>query len=323
MHRRSRAFLAFFVIPLTLSSCAVVGSSAVPDKYKNKSFVERVYPAPEKYVQIKNFRVCYIEKGTGPTLLILPGLSLGAHNWRFNVARYWDKFHVILLDFPGYGKSDAPDVDYSIEFFKETVLEFMKKKGIEHAAILGHSLGGQVGIVIAAQYPQIVDALILETATGVRPRFGVLEDIAIRLYVTADRFATLPEQKLREYTEINFYAPVPAQEELIDYQLLYRIHCGHTEIFRARNEAFTRGAVNIILTDVRPYVPKIKAPTLILWGKNDRLDDVSNAYWLYRNIPNAQLYVIEHCGHQPHLEKPVIYDFAITRFLGEWNKEWP
>jgi pimeloyl-ACP methyl ester carboxylesterase len=136
------------------------------------------------------------------------------------------------------------------------------------------------------------------------------------LYITADRFATLPEQKLRQFTEINFYTPVPVQEELIDYQLSYRAHCGHTEIFRARNEAFIRGAVNIILTDVRSYVPDIRAPTLIRWGRNDRLDDVKNAYWLYRRIPNAQLYLIERCGHQPHLEKPAIYDYAITRFLG-------
>ncbi len=292
----------------------------VSDKYKNTPFVERVYPAPEQYIQIKNFKVCYIEKGTGPTLLILPGLTLGAHNWRFNLERYWDKFHVILMDFPGYGKSDAPDVDYSIAFFKEVVLEFMEKKGIKHAAVLGHSLGGQVGIVLAAEHPEMVDALILETATGVRPRYGILEDIAIRLYITADRFATLPEQKLREYTEVNFFAPEPAQEELIDYQLSFRAHYGDTEIFRARNEAFTRGAVNIILTDVRAYVPRIKAPTLIMWGRNDRLDSVENAYWLYRKIPDAQLYMIEHCGHQPHLEKPMIYDFAITRFLGECSR---
>ncbi len=295
----------------------IVPIDSVPEAYKKKPFVERTYSAPEQTMQIKNFKVCYIEKGIGPTLLILPGLSLGAHNWRFNLERYWDKFHVLLMDFPGYGKSDAPDAEYSIDFFKEAVLEFMQRKGIEHAAILGHSLGGQVGIVLAAEHPEKVDALLLEAATGVRPRLGILEDIVIHAYITADRFAFLREEKLRDYTKKNFYASIPAQEELIDYQLTYRAHYGDTEEFRTRNEAFVRGAINIILTDVRPYVPKIRAPTLILWGRNDALDPVSHAYWLTCMIPDAQLYVIERCGHMPHLEKPMIYDFAVVRFLRE------
>ena len=173
-----------------------------------------------------------------------------------------------------------------------------------------------MGIVLAAEHPEKVDALILETATGVRPRYGVLlEDWAIRAYITADRFAFLPEDKLRKYTEMNFYARIPAREELIYDQLSYRTHFGDTPLFRALNEAFTRGAVNIILTDVRPYVPRIQVPTLVLWGRNDGLDNVKNAYWLYNEIPDAQLYVIERCGHQPHLEKPVFYDFAVLRFL--------
>ncbi len=303
------------LLALSLSSCAVMPHGDGASRYKDKPFVERTYPAQEQYMPIRDFKVCYVEEGEGRTLLILPGLSLGAHNWRFNWRRYAEKFHVVLLDFPGYGKSDAPDAEYSIDFFKDVVLEFMRKKGIERAALLGHSLGGQVGIVLAAEHPEKVDALILETATGVRPRFGVFEDWAIRLYITADRFAFLPEQKLREYTEMNFYAPVPAQEELVEYQLSYRAHYGDTALFKARNEAFTRGAVHIILTDVRPQVPKIQAPTLVMWGRNDRLDNVSNAYWLYRMIPKAQLYIIESCGHMPHLEKPALYDFAVTRFL--------
>lgn len=302
-------------LAVSASSCAGTSGLHVSSKYKDEPFVDRVYPAPAQYMQIQDFKVCYIEKGTGPTLLILPGLSLGAHNWRFNFDRYAEKYHTVVMDFPGYGRSDAPNIPYTIHFFKDTVVEFMRKKGIDHAVILGHSLGGQVGIVLAAENPELVDALILETATGVRPRFGIFEDWAIRTFITAERFATLPEDKLREYTEMNFYAPIPAQEELIYYQLSYRAHWGNTEDFHARNVAFTRGAVNIITTDVREYVPRIKAPTLILWGRNDRLDDVKNAYWLYRTIPDAQLYIIERCGHMPHLEKPAFYDYAVLRFL--------
>ncbi len=264
---------------------------------------------------IDGAKVCYVEKGSGPTLLILPGLSLGAHNWRFNFDRYAEKFHVVLMDFPGYGKSDAPDVDCSIELFKNCVLEFMKKKGIEHASILGHSLGGQVAIVLAAEHPEKVDALILETATGLRQRLGFVEDWAVTAYITADRFAFLPEEKMRDYTEMNFYAPSAAQEELNEYQLSFRAHFWDKPIFWQRNEAFVRGALHIIMTDVRRYVPSIKAPTLIMWGRQDRLDSVNRAYWLYQTIPNAQLYVIERCGHQPHLEKPEMYDFAAIKFL--------
>ncbi len=306
------------VLCVSASSCASVRKTATEEYYKSRPFVERIYAAPEQYIRLKCGNVCYVEKGTGPTLLILPGLSLGAHNWRFNLARYWEKFHVVLLDLPGYGKSDAPDAEYSINFFKEAVLEFMEKKGIRRAAILGHSLGGQVGIVLAAEHPEKVDTLILETATGVRPRYGFVEDFLIETFITAKRFAFLPEDKLREYTELNFFAPCPAQEELIAYQLSFRAHFRGQPIFDARNESFVRGARHIIMTDVRNDVPKIHVPTLIMWGRNDRLDGVKNAYWLYLTIPQAQLYILEQCGHQPHLEKPLLYDYAILKYLEQF-----
>jgi pimeloyl-ACP methyl ester carboxylesterase len=282
---------------------------------KDIPLMERIYPAPEKYLEMGGYKMCYVEAGEGFPLVILPGVSLTAHNWRYNFPRYSKKFKVYCIDFPGYGKSDTPDADYSIDFFTAAVKKFMDEKGLKKVFLLGHSLGGQVAIDFTHKYPDRVEKLVLETATGIRTRYGILEDLMIPWFVTEDRFANAPFHSLREYTEVNFYNMCDACEELFYYQVAYRLHMKGTEEFEKRNRAFVRGVRNIILTSVRDKATKITVPTLIMWGRNDQLDDVKNAYFLNSQMPNARLFVIEQCGHQPHLERPEIYDEAVIDFL--------
>jgi len=300
-----------------LSACATVHPLAKYDSLtkENLPLMERIYPAPEQYMDMGGYKMCYVEAGEGKPLVILPGVSLTAHNWRFNIPRYAKHFKVYCIDFPGYGKSDMPDADYSIEFFTEAVRKFMEKKGLAKVYLLGHSLGGQVGINFTSKYPGKVEKLVLETATGIRTRYGLLEDLLIPWFVTEDRFANVPFHSLREYTEVNFYNMCDACEELFLYQVAYRLHKQGTEEFELRNRAFVRGVRNIIKTSVRDKAVKIETPTLIMWGRNDRLDDIKNAYFLNEQMKNSRLFVIENCGHQPHLECPEIYDEAVINFL--------
>ncbi|MFC2149143.1 alpha/beta fold hydrolase [Candidatus Auribacterota bacterium] len=282
-------------------------------------YKERVYPYPERYMDMDGYELCYIEEGDddGIPLLILPGVNLSVHNWRHNLPRYVERYKVYCIDFPGYGKSGIPDVDYKIEFFTGEVLKFMEKKGLKKVNLLGHSLGGQVAIDLAAKYPEKVNRLILETATGIRVRYGPIEDILIFTFVTEDRFAELPLHKLREYTELNFYNICDACEELFFHQAAFKLHKKGTEEFERRNRAFVRGVRNIILTSVRDKAKKIKNTSLIIWGRDDGLCGVKNAYFLNKEMVNSRLFVIENCGHQPHLERPVDYDEALINFLDE------
>lgn len=316
MTRTSYVFSGLIALLIGLSACANPQLVKYDKITKNDiPLMERIYPAPEQYLDMDGYKMCYVEAGKGKPLLILPGVGLTAHNWRYNFPRYIKNFKVYCIDFPGYGKSGVPDADYSIDFFTKEVKKFMDKKGLKKVYMLGHSLGGQVAINFTYRYPERVEKLVLETATGIRQRYGILEDILVPWFVTEDRFANAPFHNIREYTEINFYNMCDACEELFYYQVAYRLHKQGTEEFEKRNRAFTRGVRNIILTSVRDKATKITVPTLIIWGRNDNLDDVKNAYFLNQQMPNARLFVIERCGHQPHLESPEIYDEAVINFL--------
>lgn len=317
MNKKVITLIIVLLSTVILQACSSVNPLLRYNEVKKEDvpLQERKYPAPEKYMDMGDYKLCYIEYGEGEPLLILPGVNLSVHNWRYNLPRYFKKYKVYCIDFPGYGKSGMPDADYKIEFFSDAVMKFMDKKGIKKTNLLGHSLGGQVAIYLAAQHPERVNKLILETATGVRPRYGILEDLMIMWFITEDRFANLPLHTLREYTEKNFYNVCDACEELFWYQAAKRLHNQGTKEYEKRNRAFVRGVRNIIMTSVRDKVKKIDHPTLIIWGRDDTLCNVKDAYFLNEQMKNSRLFVIENCGHQPHLERPIDYDEALFDFL--------
>src|ERR1044072_7934063 len=114
-------------------------------------------------------KIHYIEAGSGPTVILLHGLGGSTQVWQFNIAALAEKYHVVVSAKIGFGKSDKPLVNYRIRTYVAFLDQFCKQLKIEHATLVGNSMGGWIAAMFTASFPDRVDKLVLVDAAGYAP----------------------------------------------------------------------------------------------------------------------------------------------------------
>ena len=129
-----------------------------------------------KFVKIKGISVAYREMGVGEILLFIHGMgsSLVFDEIIEPLSNY---FKVIVIDLPGFGKSEKPDLDYNIDFYVNILFEFCKEINLEKINVAGLSLGGMIAIEFAYRYPQSVNSLLVLSSSGLKPIAKMLNNI--------------------------------------------------------------------------------------------------------------------------------------------------
>src|SRR5919205_3387519 len=122
-----------------------------------------------KEVVVFGQKIQYVEAGSGPTVILLHGLGGSTQVWQFNVAALAEKYHVVVPDQIGFGKSDKPLVNYRIRTYVDFLDQFCKQLKIERATLVGNSMGGWIAAMFTASFPDRVDKLVLEDAAGYAP----------------------------------------------------------------------------------------------------------------------------------------------------------
>lgn len=321
LHSLNRVIRYSFV--LVLWCCILTSCSTRTEFCKeniqsyNCPYIERDYIGVEQYAVIDGVRICYIDnaKADKPVLIFLHGLSLSIHNFRYNYPYFFENYHVIALDFPGFGKSEQPDLPYSIQYFSTFLLQFMDTLDVDKATLIGNSLGAHVAIQFAIDYPARTDALVLGSSTGIRPRLGRLEDIAIDWYITEERFMYLSEKKIREHIEWSWHKILPATHELVRHRILYRRKYFGSDVYYMNNRAFVHGLLHVIKDSVRDVLNQVQCPTLIVWGEFDVVTNIDDAYFLHDHIAGSELAIIADAGHLSHIEEPQEYNRIVEDFL--------
>src|SRR6185369_946928 len=114
-------------------------------------------------------KIHYIEAGSGPTVILLHGLGGSSQVWQFNIAALAERYHVVVPDQIGFGKSDKPLVNYRIRTYVDFLDQFCKQLKIERATLVGNSMGGWIAAMFTASFPDRVDKLVLVDAAGYTP----------------------------------------------------------------------------------------------------------------------------------------------------------
>src|SRR5215467_6432297 len=105
----------------------------------------------EKYISVDGHNIRYLESGSSSKkLVLLHGLGGYAERWRNIIPYLSEKYHVFVPDLIGYGKSDKPSVDYTVELFVRFTFDFINALGLRKTNLMGTSLGGQVAVECAA-----------------------------------------------------------------------------------------------------------------------------------------------------------------------------
>lgn len=256
--------------------------------------VKRSYAnGASRFVEVNDLQVHYRDEGQGPPFVLLHGTGSSLHTWDAWAESLRGKYRVIRMDLPGFGLT-GPDRrdDYRIDAYVEFVERFRKRLGLESLALAGNSLGGQIAWSYAAAHPERVQALVLLDPTGYRIDRPALVFRLARIPVVSWLMTKLDPGRITEKTLRDCYAdPRKVTPELVERYRKLALREGNRRAFVAR--VATRA------TDRSADIAKVQAPTLVLWGAQDRLVPVEHAYRFQRAIPGAKLIVYEDAGHVP------------------------
>lgn len=237
----------------------------------------------------------YIEQGEGEVIVLLHGLMGAVSNFS-NTIKALPKhgYRVILPMLPIY---KLPILKTNVNELASFVNNFTEDIGVDKFTVLGNSLGGHIGLILALKYPNKVSKLILSGSSG--------------LYENT-LGGTFPKRGSYSYIETKtqevFFKPESATKELVD------------EVFETVNNRekvirVVMMAKSAMRTNMKKELPKITQKTCIIWGKQDKITPPEVGREFNSDIPNSEIFWIDKCGHAPMIEQPEEFNNLLVSWL--------
>jgi pimeloyl-ACP methyl ester carboxylesterase len=262
----------------------------------------------KRFIEIGGIRTCYVEAGSGPTVLLLHSAdagSSGALEYRLNIGPLSREFRVIAPDLLGFGNTELPkpgipDIN---DAYIEHVLGFMDALHIERAHLVGNSRGGLISIPIAHTHPARVASIILLANAG----GGVTQEYLKKM--TALYAGFTPTRENVRFFLSGSYADVDrhVSPDVLDLYVenAVRQYAGYDRF----------GPLPGAVPDVRGPLEKIQTPVFFMMGKNDqRWPPAHDGLDVYLKTPNSR-YLSLNCGHHPQTELPEYFNMLAPAFL--------
>ena len=277
------------------------------------------FDSTSRTVSTPNGELHYHEAGSGPPLLLLHGSGPGVSGWANfgeNLPVFAPHFRCLVLDLPGYGRS-APVAGHSVMVGADAVRAFLDALNIESAHIVGNSYGAIVGARVAADTPDRVTRFVTLGGFGFTifspfPAEGILRLVEFIENPSRERLITWMRSMVFDESVVT--------EEMIDMRFKTAMD---PVVMETSKKMYTRAGIGAIAERMRgpdgisdfAHLPKIKAPTLITWGRDDRVNPLDGALLPMRAIPNCELHVFPNCGHWAMIERKAEFEQVVLGFL--------
>ena len=271
---------------------------------------------------VDGVKIAYAEAGPadGPVVVLLQGFPTSSHQYRRLIPLLADRYRVIAPDYPGFGESDAPDhtqFEYSFARYATLMDGLLGQLGAKRYAMYLFDYGAPVGYRLALKHPERVTALIVQNGNAYEEGLGafwdpIKADWAARSPATRAKLAVLvaPETTKFQYTDgMEDASRIDPANWRHDQPLLDRP--GNQDI---QLDLFRDYGSNVTLyPQFQEYFRKYQPPTLIVWGKNDKIFPATGAEPYKRDLPKAEFHLLN-TGHfaledQLHVMAPMIHDF--------------
>jgi pimeloyl-ACP methyl ester carboxylesterase len=259
-------------------------------------------------------RTVYYDEGRGRTLVFIHGLGANGTHWERIATSLVDRYRVVAPDLVGCGWSRKPHVTYSVDLLRDHLIAFLESRGIRHAVLAGHSMGGAVCLAAALKRPDLVEALVLVSAAGVGPLPRWMRAVgpsALR------RSVLLPFFVLgASFILDNVFVARPEENEHVRWfrESAMRDDKGMPNLLDFARVCETLCA-DLLHRDYSPQFHRIHVPVLALWGDADRLTYVPSVLRSLDGFPRLRTVVLRRCGHMPMVERPDETLFHLERFL--------
>ncbi len=272
-----------------------------------------LYNFPMPYIEIRGAKYYYEEHGRGDeTIVFSHGFLMDGDMFRYQVEKLKDRYRVITFDWRGQGRSEATPDGYDMDELYLDAVEFLKRMGCEEKPChwVGLSMGGFIGMRIAARQPGLLKSLILAETSAEAETF--LKKIKWGLMAILFKLIG-PKAVEKGIVKVLFGKKIledPSRRHIIDEYIEKWYKLDRDASYKMAWAIFNRKSVVDELKNIR-------IPVLIIVGDQDIARTVEEARRLKELIPHAKLVIIEGAGHSSALEEPEAFTHAILEFLRE------
>jgi pimeloyl-ACP methyl ester carboxylesterase len=259
---------------------------------------------PQKLTYVNDYAIRYFDNGPadGRPLVLLHGIGASAERWSRVIPTLSKYFRVITPDIVGFGYSDKPTVEYTMDFFLEFFNGFLDNLDISKVSVIGSSFGGHLATEFAIKSNRKIEKLVLASPAGMmRTSTPTLDG-----YIMAALYPTF-ENAFKAFREMAHDPDAVTEGIVMDFVNRMKLpnakYAFMSTLLGMRHAPKLQGRLG-----------KIISPVLLVWGDSDRMIPVQYSKE-YSEIPDSELVVIKNCGHTPYVEKPMTFNKLVLKFL--------
>jgi len=265
-----------------------------------------------------NVRYAELSDPAKPPVLLLHGVPENLQGWYAVAPLLAEKYHVLALDWPGFGGSDpltSPE-DYTARRFAAVIVDFMDSLHIRQANLVATDIALLPSLLVGLEHPSRVSKLaVMDGIPFPRPQYSSWE---------LKSFAK--KGSIRGKALVRWFPRVSAQ--IAYFKGFYRGHSIPAEVrqefladgmSKSNQEAFLSYFQNFRMGQeyFEPRAHELQTPVLVVWGKYDRFINSKLGYEIAEKLPNAKLEIIDKSGHYVHMDRPQELVQVLTKFLDE------
>ncbi len=249
------------------------------------------------FTQVVAVKVYYEQGGHGKPVLLLHGWGGNSASFKPVFNHLCSQFKVYSPDLPGFGRTSLPPQPWETYDYVHFIVELLAQLEIKKTHIIAHSFGGRIAIILAAEFPALVEKIVLVDSAGIKPKRGVKVWGKIAFAKLLKRLKRLFPGLLGKKLE-RLYSQLGSE----DYRQAGKMRATLVKVLR---------------DDLSSLLGKITAPTLLIWGEKDPHTPLYQAKIMNKAIKNSRLVVLKGCGHFSYLEKLPHFCQLVSRFLEE------
>lgn len=301
-------------IPIAVALAGVIGYFMAPGRLYDLLTVgaRRIVGLEKKTTIVDGIVWTYLEGGRtrGETVVLVHGFGADKDNWLLWAWYLRRRVHLICPDLPGFGESGMdPDSDYSSSTQADRLHRFLEVLGVGRCHLAGNSMGGLIAIRIALQYPNSLATMTLIDPAGVSSSHKNAFELGVD---RGERELVLgrPED-LDQLLKLVMHEPPPAPRRL------KRVYFERAKEREKHLTSIFDGLTEERHSPLDEHLYRIETPTLIIWGRQDQILDVSGADVLSARVPTNRCELLDETGHVPMIERPKETALMQLEFMGD------
>jgi pimeloyl-ACP methyl ester carboxylesterase len=274
----------------------------------------------DQYVKVGDINTRFWQAGdTGSTVVLVHGLGGSIENWEHNIDALAHRHRVYAVDLLGFGRTDKIPLVKDMNVLVKFLADFLDTQNIEKATLVGNSMGGALILGVTLRSPQKVDKLVLVNNGGIGREVNIIFRIASVPFLGRLLMGRPSLKSVEKLYKNLFYDPAVITPEMLRTALELATLPGATEALLSA----TRAGISIwgqrakYTKELLSNLGKITTPTLIFWGRQDRILPVAHAQIAASKISGAKLHIFDNCGHCVMFEYPDEFNKLVLDFLAE------